>query len=425
MIRLRKPVVFLVVVAAAVCCSISTANAVNKPHQPVPKQAVAPALQYAGTLEGSEEFYTPQDAEAKVQQALNTNENTILVRVLWDYTALPPSINTTEVCNLAHAAEKYGLKAIILSLEPTQTVWPLIKPDMDWFLDNIRAYDRMLFDPVNKSDCLSDHSQLQIMWSIGNEPNVHYVCDGSDKDPKTRPVGGMLAEHQACATRMALLYHASYKAIRDEKTKYGVDLKVIVGNLSSNDAPLDQMAKYFQARQDLGYPPCGDMDYFGFHPYPLGESNGPNYGFNLFPKLVKLWKSHNCTVSIFYTEMGFTTKPPADGSRPCTYFEGAFLSEEQAAQTLNNAVAMSLSQGVIGVINFKLNDEKCRQGGWSSGFYYSNGDPKPFLDQVRNIFQNALNPQRRAASSPNPEIRPLKMFRQPGPRTVRGPGATP
>lgn len=412
MFRPRKPVSFLVVIAAAACCSIPTAHAGAMAH-PLTAQTgsavttAASNLQYVGTLEGVEQFYDPQKAEAKVQQAIATGENTVMVRVLWNYAALPPSINTTEVCNAAHAAEKYGLKTLILSLEPTQTVWPLSQPDLEWFTNNIKAYDKMLFDPVSKSDCISDHSPLQIIWNIGNEPNVHYVCDGSDKDPKTRPIGGMLAEHQACATRMALLYHASYSFIQQEKQKpeYKTslkpnDLQVIVGGLSSNDAPFDMLTRYFQARHDLGYTPCGDMDYFGFHPYPLGKSNGPYYGFNLYPKLVKMLKAHGCTVPIFYTEMGFTTRPPSDGSHPCDLFANAFLAEEQEAQTLNNAVAKSISQGVIGIINMQLNDEICRVNGWSSGFYYSDGSPKPFRDQVRQIFQNALSPQLRVASPP-------------------------
>ena len=400
MFRLRKPVVFLVVVAAAACCSIPTALAGKSPQPPARTKSAAPApLQYAGALEGVEEFYNPQEAEAKVQQALDTGLNTIRIRLLWNLDPLPHLRDTRAVCYAAHAAEAKGLKALILSLEPTQTVWPLIQGDVDLFLANIGNYDQGLFD--QGSNCIAHPSKLQIIWMIGNEPNVHYVCDGSDKDPY-HPRWGMLVEHQKCAEREALLLHASYAFIQGEEKKYGVDLKVIGGGLSSNDAPFDLLARFFQARQDKGYPPGCDMDYFGFHPYPLGKNNGPYYGFNLYPTLVKMLRANKCTVPIFYTEMGYTTTPPANGSRPCSYFEGAFLSEEQYAETLNNAVAMSLSQGVIGVINMKLNDEFCRVNGWSSGLYYSDGTPKPFLDQVRTIFQNALNPLRQAASPPTP-----------------------
>jgi hypothetical protein len=391
--------------AAAMVLGLSAPNAHAAPpsHQPASKKAmIAGPLQYTGSLEGVEKFYTQQDADRKAQQAVDSGLNTIRVRLLWNFESLPPSRNTHAVCNLARAGEQKGLKAVILSLEPTKAVWPLIQPDIDRFLANIGEYDKALFDAG--SECIAHPSKLQVIWMIGNEPNIDNFCDGSDKDPKTRP-DGMLAQHQACADRMVRLYHASYDFIRQEKEKYkdtlkpGIDLQMIGGGLSSNDAPFDLLARYFQIRRDLGFTGC-DMDRFGFHPFPLHQENGPYFGFKLEPKLAAMLRANKCPVPIFYTEMGFTTRPPADGSHPCDKFANAFLGEEQFAEVVNNAVAMARSQGVIGIVNMQLNDESCRTNGWSSGLYYSDGTPKPFLGQVRQIFQNALNPPPAAAAPP-------------------------
>jgi len=401
MFRPRKPVSFLVVVAAAVCCSIPTALA-GIPQKPAAQKAAvtlaAPSLQYVGPLEGVEQFYTQQNADTKVQQALDTGMNVIRVRLRWKYTSGAPSANTTAVCNLAHAAEEKGLKAIILSLEPDQTVWPLAQTDMDRFLTNISNYDQGLFD--SGSDCIAHPSNLQVMWMFGNEPNVHTFCDGSDKG--FNPPSGLLAQHKECAKREALLLHNSYAFIQTEKVKYGqnlkpIDLQVIGGGLSSNDAPIDLLQKYFQARTDLGYKSC-DMDYFGFHPYGLGGN--PFYGLRLETKVAATLKVNGCGVPIFYTEMGFTTAPPLDNSHPCPAY-AKNTPEAQYISLLGTAFSMTLStKNVVGYINMQLNDEVCRSGGWSSGLYYSDGTPKPFHDQARQIFQNALSPQLRVATPP-------------------------
>lgn len=360
---------------------------------PAPTAAAAP-LQYIGALEGVESFDTPQDAAMHVQQALDTGLNTLRVRLVWNYSSGAPSSNLTAVCNVAHAAEQLGLKALVLGLEPAQTVWPVVgnPADRGWFEANLRDYDRKLFDPG--SGCLARPSNLQIMWLIGNEPNVHTFCDGSDKG--TGSPSGLLAQHQACADSLAPLMHESYATIQADEKQYNVDLKVIQAGLSSNDAPLDLLIKYFQERRTLKYVGC-DADYIGFHPYPLHKNL--LYGLGLVPKLVALLQANGCALPIFFTEGGFTTAPPADGSRPCPS-SNASVTQSQYTTLLSDLLATGVRYGVVGYINMLIQDDPC--GGWSSGWYYSDGTPKPFRDQVRQIFLSALNPQRRLASQPKP-----------------------
>jgi hypothetical protein len=420
----RKQILLVMVaIAAALCCSIPTANAAKPhPHAHMHAGIVAPvgnpaaskaprALQYVGFMMGDHEFYTQAQAHLMMQRVHDQGVNTVRLFIRWNHTPGPPFYDLQAVAYAAQAAEQVGLKALILGLTPTQSSWPLSDYDLQWFKDNITAYDKVLFDP--DSHYLSHPSPLQIIWAIGNEPNVDTFCTGADKDPKTAKVGWP-AQHQACADREARLLHTAYPLIQSEKTNpeylgslKSNDLLVIGGLLSSNDAPLDFMTQWIKARQDLGYKTC-DMDIIGYNPYTM--PGGDLYsGINLVPDLVKALKAMKCPVPIFFTEMGYPTRPPVDpGSKladtlarmgytdiPATIDPGLPLLDY--IPTVSHAMALTLGYTqVIGALNMLLDDEQRVTNGWSSGWYYYSKDgqlfPKPFLAQVQQIFRNALNP---------------------------------
>jgi len=367
------------------------------------------SLQYVGFMMGIHEFYNYDQALMMMQKVRTQGVNTVRVFIRWDYKPAPVSSDLQGVANAAKAAEQVGLKALILNLTPTQTVWPLNDYDMTWFKNNIVAYDQVLFDP--SSDYISHPSPLQIIWAIGNEPNIDTFCNGADKDPKTAAVGWQ-DQHKVCADREARLLHASYGLIRSEKAYYQSkgslkpnDLQVIGGLLSSNDAPLDFITQWIKARQNLGFKTC-DMDIFGYHPYTMPGGNLYS-GFYLVPKLVAALKAMKCPLPIIFTEMGYPTRPPVDpGSDLRSTLTRMGYNElpggnidpgmplSQYVGTIDEAMKITLSYPqVIGALNMLLNDERRITNGWQSGWCYWDGSPKPFLSQVQQIFQDALIPR--------------------------------
>jgi len=367
--------------AAAATCCLSLQDAYGKP------KALAVLPLGIGVTMGIHEFYTEAAADTMMQRVHDSGLSAVRVVIVWNHDYLPHSRDTHAICYAAHAAQAQGLRTLIIGLEPSRDVWPLIQGDLDLFDNAIGNVDQGLFDPG--SSCLARPSGLQIVWMIGNEPNVETFCDGSDKG--LNPPVGTLAVHQECAEREALLLHSSYAFVQADERKYGVNLPVIGGALSSNDAPFDFLRRFCKARKALGYK-APDMDYVGFHPYPDGPADGPYFGLKLEPRLAAELESKQCfgrAVPVVYTETGYETDPPPDKGYTGSSARTAFVSSEAKYPSLfRHALRMTLSQGVAGYFNMLLDDEQRLNPGWQSGWYYWDRSPKSFLPSVEKLVAN-------------------------------------
>jgi hypothetical protein len=369
----------LAAAAAACCLPLPDAYGTSKASAVLPLGI--------GVTMGIHEFYTEAAADQMMQRVHDSGLNAVRLVILWNHDYLPHSRDTHAICFAARAAEARGLRTLIIGLEPSKSVWPFIQDDLELFDNAIGNIDQGLFDAG--SNCLTRPSSLRIVWMIGNEPNVETFCDGSDKG--LNPPVGMLAEHQECAAREALLLHSSYAFIQADERKYGVELPVIGGALSSNDAPFDFLGRFCEARKTLGYK-AADMDYFGFHPYADGPADGPYYGLKLEPRLAATLRSRQCfgrSVPVVYTEIGYETEPPPDKGYTGSAARSAFVSSEANYPSLfRHALRMTVSQGVAGYFNMLLDDEQCLNPGWQSGWYYWDRSPKPFLPEVEKLLTN-------------------------------------
>lgn len=391
--RLRK-LAILAATAAALCLPVSPALAGShaRPHHAVVQTAAAPStashLQFSAVTLGRENYFFPDQALSTRQRIDNAGFQGERVVFVWDGTSIPGHYELDAACNAAQVSS--GQKVLMLNLRPDRNFWPADAASLGAFNAYLAAFDAKLFlgTGTNGQPCWPAVSPPQLMWMIGNEPNSHDFCNGDSS------TSDLLAIHQVCAIREAMLLHSSYPFIQAQELTYGHQMAVVGGGLSSHDAPIDLLTQFLLARKGLGYKTC-DMDYFGFHPYSL-NSTDPYSGFSLEPKLEAMLKGVGCPLKVIYTEMGAETiipGAPSDGynyngasncaqpGRPGALCidEGLFTGVYQRFIQI-----MDSQPDVIGFMNFELDDEQYFSG-WQSGFYYFSDFPKPFVAVLRPI----------------------------------------
>jgi hypothetical protein len=340
--------------------------------------ARVPPLTYLGAAMGMYEFSTPEKADSMMQRARDSGLNSIRANMDWHGESVPPSYNLDSACNAARSADQYGLKALVLDLMPQRDYW---QANNSGFVGAIGAYDARLF-----SGCLSPLSQLQIMWMIGNEPNVKTFC--GYQDPAQTEATAVTIRHRMCAKQAAMLYHAAYPFIKSDAKKYGVQMSVIGLGLSTHQDPMDFISQFCQARQRLGYK-TPDMDYAALHPYILPDSVDQLSGYTLVPQAYAALQAKGClgsSVQMFFSEGGWETVTPDNQGYTC-YSPPSILSvpDDQYAALLGQGLQLSRKLGSKAYFNELLLDQQCLNPGWQSGWFNWDGTPKPFLPAVRDV----------------------------------------
>lgn len=378
MFRVRTLLVILAATAAAVCLSVPPAFAGPK---------AGSNLQFSAIALGREYYFTPQQAQDTRAREDSVGAQGERIVIVWNGKSVPDDYDLNAACNAAQVSG--GQKVLMYNLRPDKNSWPSDDSSLKAYTDSLAAFDAKLFNGTgsNGQPCWPDGAP-KLMWMIGNEPNAHTFCNGDQS------TNDLIKIHLICAKREALLLHRSYSVLQAEQSLYSPRLAdqriyVVGGGLSSHDAPLDLLAKYLQAKAQLGYKTC-DMDYFGFHPYALNATD-PYGGLALEPKLQAMLKAAGCPLKVIYTEMGIESIIPGgpqdgysyNGKSPSNVL---YVSESQFVSVWQKFIQIMQGQpDVVGFMNFELDDEQ-DLGGWQSGLYYFSGYPKSFTAAMKPLF---------------------------------------
>jgi hypothetical protein len=384
-----------IVALLALCAVLFCGAAAAKPPTDQGKVASSklwPPLQMVGTSDNWGMYDSPDPAQPEkfIKMVKDAGFNTERLYIQWNPASPSPTQDQQrQLCNAATQVALNGVRNLILTMPPPPDAQPLEDATRQPYMYTWEKYFSYLFDP--RFGCVSGNASwngqavpklASVYVQPMNEMNLGTFCR-----PQTDTT------HDLCASLAVQMRAYTYPRFKQLGQTYGVQVNVIGGGLSSHHGPLAYMQSECRVMKTLGIK-SANMDIFGFHPYSLPGSSNPMSGFLMLPKLKKLIKlCYGRDLPVIYDEYGAETVATPEMGYTCSSERAAMrLGYAERATVYRMALETARQQGVIGVIFFLLQDERCLNPGWQSGLYSWDGTPKPDQPEIRQAVQQALAP---------------------------------